>query len=246
MISDNPNRKPAIAAAIAASLLMLVFGLTYRVLAARMPPPTSNSPLDPDALEGFLMQIGGWKGQDVPLDEAVLREIGADASINRLYSRGSGSESVSLFVAASGATVGTLVGHPPEICNVWSGHKLTYNRSTELLLDDGTKLPCRILQFSRAGGSLDVEKRTVLCYYMADGQFCGDRSLLRSRVRRGSGVTCVAQIQIVASAGIATADSTTELATAFAVDSASSIVQLFKDIEKNRSSGQIREMPKGK
>jgi hypothetical protein len=193
------------------------------------------------------MQIGDWTGQDVPLDEAILRTIGADAFINRRYTRRPGSESVSFFIAASGVTAGGLVGHAPEICNVYSGYEPGNHRSVKLPLNDGAMLPCKILQFSR-GGALDPEKKTVLYYYMADGQFCGDRSVLRARVRRGpSMVHCVAQVQVAASsAETATADSATRLVCAFAADSASSIAQLFEDLEKDRSSSQSQELLEGK
>lgn len=248
MINDNPNTKcrPAVVAAIAASLLVFISGLTYRVLAARLLTPTSNSPIDTNALEGFPMQIGDWTGQDLPLDETIPRQIGADAYINRRYSHRSGIGSVSLFIAATGVTR-MLVGHPPEVCNVVAGSTLTDDQSMELPLDDGTMLPCRILQFSR-GSALDPEKKTVLYYYMADSQFCGDRSALRSKVRRGSNiVNCVAQVQIAASsAETATADSATRLACAFAADSASSITMLFEDLEKDRNSRQSHELLEGK
>lgn len=248
MINDNPNSKcrPAVAAAITASFMILILGLTYRVLAARLLTPVSNSPIDPNALDGFPMQIGDWTGQDLPLDETIPRQIGADAYINRRYSHRSGIGSVSLFIAATGVTR-MLVGHPPEICNVVAGSTLTDDQSVELPLDDGTMLPCRILQFSR-GSVLDPEKKTVLYYYMAEGQFCGNRSALRSKVRRGSNiVNCVAQVQIAASsAETATADSATRLACAFAADSASSITMLFEDLEKDRSSSQSHELLEGK
>jgi len=249
MINDNPNSKcrPAVVAAIAAGLLVFISGLTHRGLAALLLTPTSNSPIDPNALEGFPMQIGDWTGQDIPLDETILRKIGADAYINRRYSHRNAGESVSLFVAASGVTTGTLVGHPPEICNVVAGSTLTDDQSMELPLDDGTMLPCKILQFSR-GGALDPEKKTVLYYYMADGQFCGDRSVLRARVRRGSNiVNCVAQVQIAASSvETATADAATRLVCAFAADSASLITMLFVDLEKDRNSSQSQESLEGK
>ena len=249
MINDDPNSKcrPAVVAAIAASLLVFISGLTHRGLAARLLTPVSNSPIDPNALEGFPMQIGDWTGEDVPLDEAIQREIAADACINRRYSRGNAGESVSLFVAASGVTAGTLVGHPPEVCNVMAGSTLTDDQSMELPLDDGAMLPCRVLEFSR-GGLLAPEKKTVLCYYMADGQFCGNRSVLRSRVRRGSNmVNCVAQVQIAASVGEnLTAVAATRLVCAFAVDSAPSIAHLFEDIEKDRNSSQSQELPEEK
>jgi len=235
---ENSDRKPVVAA-LAASALMLTFGLVYRPLAAQLSSPVSRTPLNPAALQDFPMQIGDWTGEDVPLDEAeaILDQIRAEASINRRYSHCNGSESISLFIAASGVTGGTLVGHPPEICNVSNGHVLTDQRSAELPLDNGMRLPCRILQFSR-DVQLDREKKTVLYYYMADGQRCGNRSELRSRVRRGSSmVSCIAQVQIVASA--------TRIVSEFAVDSASSIAGLFEHIEKDWNRDSHHEVQDG-
>lgn len=245
MTSANPSHRPVIVAAVAASLLIFVLGLTYRALAARLSAPVSKTPLHPDALERFPIKIGDWTGHDVPLNEAVLLEIGADAYINRRYSHGNAEEAVFLFVAASGVTTGTLVGHAPEVCNVWSGHKLTDQRSTELPLGNGTNLPCRILQFSR-GEPVGPEQKTVLYYYMADGQFCGNRSQLRSRVRRGpSMVSCVAQVQIVASSiDAVTGDSATRIVSDFAIDSASAIAELFQHIEGDRRLGESCEPSK--
>jgi hypothetical protein len=233
MTNDSTGHNAVIRAAIVASLLMVVFGLTYRVLAARLLIPASNTPLDPNVLEVFPMQIADWTGHDTPLEEAVLREIGAEASINRLYRRGAGSESVSLFIAASGIAVGTLVGHAPEICNVWSGYTLIYDHPAQLPLGNQMNLSCKVLQFSRKG-LLETEKRTVLYYYVADGQCYGDRSSLRSRVRHGSSmVRCVAQVQIVASTVSLEDDSTMGLVSGFAVDSASFIVRLFEEITRD-------------
>ncbi len=251
MINDNPNSKcrPAVVAALVASLIVFISGLAHRVLAAQLLTPTSNSPIDPNALDGFPMQIGDWTGQDIPLDEAevILDTIGAESSVNRRYSRNNGVDSISLFIAASGVTTGTLIGHAPEICNVYSGYEPGQHRSAELPLNDGTMLPCRILQFSNRN-VLAPEKKTVLYYYMADGQFCGDRSALRLRVRRGSNIVkCVAQVQIAASsAETATADEATKLACAFAVDSAPSITRLFEDLKKDLNSSQSQDLLEGK
>ena len=238
MTNDNPNRRSVIVSTIAAGLLVLALGLTHRILAARLSTPLSNIPINPAALDDFQLQIHDWMGEDVPMDETILDKINAEASINRLYSRDNRAESISLFIAASGVTAGTMVGHPPEICNVRSGYQLLDQRYVELMLESGTKLPCTILQFSR-GGSLIQERKTVLYYYMADEQFCGDRSVLRSKVRRGpSMVNCIAQVQIVASSrGTQPADSATKLVSDFAVDSAPSIAQLMEYIKKDQSTG---------
>ena len=249
MRSNDSNRRSVIVAAITASFLLLMFGLTYRVLAARLSAPLSKTPIDPGALERFPMQIADWTGEDVPFDEAeaILGKIYAEASINRCYSRGDGVEYIMLFIAAAGVTGASMVGHAPEVCNVLSGYSLVDQRFAELPIDDVTKLPCRVLQFSR-GESLDPERKTVLYYYMADSQFCGNRSQLRSGVRRGSTmVRCIAQVQIAASSTeTRTADSRTQMVSDFAVDSASAMARLFENIEKDCSSAESATAPQGK
>lgn len=248
MTSGKPNHMPVLIAAVAASFLMLIFGLTYRVLAAGLSAPLSMIPIDSAALEPFPMQIADWTGEDIPLDEAeaILDKIHGEASINRRYSRNNGVESVSLFIAASGTTAGTLVGHPPEVCNVVAGSTLTDQRSVELPLDDATKLPCEVLQFSRSR-SLDGEKKTILYYYMADSQFYGNRAHLTWRVRRGpTMVHCVAQVQIVAcSTRTPPADVMTDIVSEFAIDSASATVELFRRIVADLRSGQSHKAPEG-
>jgi len=248
MTSENLNRRSVVAAAITASFMILILGLTYRVLAARLLTPVSNSPIDPNALEGFPMQIGDWTGEDVPLDEAevILDKICAEASINRRYSRDNGKGFVSLFIAASGTIAGTMVGHAPEVCNVLSGYSLVDQRFVELPIGDGTKLACKIVQFSR-DAQLECKEKTVLYYYMADGQCYGDRSALRSKVRRGpSMVHCVAQVQIAAQAeGTLTTDSTVRIVSNFAVDSASLIADLFEHIQRDQSVDSASVLKEG-
>ena len=248
MTNDNPNRRSIIVTAIGASLLVFALGLAHRVLVARLSTPVSKTPIDSAALQRFPMQIGDWTGEDLPLyeGEVILDDIHADASINRRYSRDNGMGSVSLFIAASGVTAGTMIGHAPEVCNVSSGYSLVDQRLVELPIGDGTKLACRIVQFSR-DAQLDCEKRAVLYYYMADGQFCDNRSVLRLKVRRGPNVVnCIAQVQIVVSSiGILDADSTVRIASDFAVDSASLIVDLFEHIQKDQSVDSPRALKEG-
>jgi len=230
-----------VVAAIAASFLMLIFGLTHRALVARLMVFENKTPIDPAALERFPLQIGGWTGQDVPVDEAKVDATGTDAHISRRYSRSDGLESVSLYVACG---VNALVHRPPA-CYIATGLSLLDRRSMELLLDDGTKLPCSIFQFFRGG--LDTKKVTVLHYSIADGQYFGDVSRSLLQVAQGiRAVGYVAQVQIVASTESLAADSATRLVSAFAVDSALSIARLFETLEEDRSSGEFHESLKGK
>jgi len=92
------------------------------------------------------------------------------------------------------------------------------------------------MQFSR--GTLTTKKVVVLHYYIVDGEYSRDVSLLRSKAWKGSGtVRYVAQVQIVTSISPnQTADSATKTVSTFAVESASLISRLFEDSEEDQQS----------
>ena len=232
---ENQNPRPVMFAAIAAGLLMLVFGLGYRVLAARLDAPVNTTPISPAALQRLPLQIGDWTGREVPLDEDIVRATDTDAHINRSYSRYNGLEFITLYIA-TGVKARDLMPHRPEVCYTGAGWTLMDKRSAELPLSDGTVLPCNVMQFSR--GVLTLNKVVVLDYYIVDGEYCSDVSLLRSKAWRGSGtVRYVAQVQIVTSIlSNQTEDSAIKTVRAFAIESASSISRLFEDIEEDQEA----------
>jgi hypothetical protein len=224
-------------AAIAASFLMLLSGWAYRALAAQLGAPLTTTPIAPDALERLPMQIADWTGEDVPLDEAIVRRTDTDAHINRRYSRSSGLESVSLYVAC-GVRTRNLIVHRPEVCYIGAGWTRTGRHLRELPLSNGTILPCIVFEFSR--GVLDTTKIVVLYCYIVDGQYCHDLSEWRYRYWR---IGYVAQVQIVASVTeTLTADEATRIVCNFAVDSASPIAGQLEHIEKRQSAGSVREL----
>jgi EpsI family protein len=236
---ENQNPRPVMIAAITASFLMLILGLGYRVLAARLAAPLNTTPISPAALESLPLQIGDWTGRDVPLDEAIVRATDTDALINRSYSRNNSFEFISLYIA-TGVKARDLMPHRPEVCYTGAGWTLIDKRSMELTLSDDTALPCNIMQFSR--GTLNTKKIVVLDYYIVDGQYCSDVSLLRSKAWHGSGwVRYVAQVQIVTSiSSNQIADSATRTVKTFAVESASLISRLFEDTEEDQQSDKDR------
>ncbi len=240
MTRDKPNYKSVISAVLTTSILMLASGLSYRVLAMQMHMPLSGTPIAPGALERLPLKVGDWAGQDIPLDEAITRKTDADALINRQYSRGDSLGSVGLYVAC-GTRVNELMQHQPDVCYIGGGWTLVDYRRTELQMNGQVKLPCGIFQFHRE--DLTTRRIIVLHYFIADRQHYGNISLLRSRVWRVFGsVDYVAHVQIVADCGTLTTDSATRTVCDFAVDSASSIAELFEEIEKERRD--LRDLPK--
>jgi len=241
---EAPDSRWVVAAAVTASLLMLLSGSGYRILAARLAAPVNTTPIALEDLKQFPSQIGEWKGQDVSLDEAVVRATDTDAHISRQFSRSDGTESVYLYVAC-GVKARDLMPHRPEVCYTGNGWTLVSRRSAEVPLNDGSKLPCSLLQFSR--GSLGTQEVMILDYYIVDRQYCADVSLLRSKAWRGSGtVRYVAQVEIIiAVTGTLSADSATELVRTFAAESAPSIARLFADKQAGPGPDELPEAPKG-
>ena len=81
------------------------------------------------ALDGLPMQIGDWTGEEVSLDEAMVRGTDTDAHLSRRYVRRGGSESISLYIAC-GVHVSRLMAHRPEICYRRAGWTLVDCRSS--------------------------------------------------------------------------------------------------------------------
>jgi hypothetical protein len=226
---------PVIAGAVIGSLVMIASGLTYRVLTRQEAVAVNEIRLDSTVLGGFPRKIGAWVDEDIPLDKAVVDATGADAYINRRYSRNNGLESVSVYIAC-GANVNALMSHRPTGCYHAAGYQLISRRPMELPLTDRSKLPCFLYQFYR--DDVDVRKVIVLHYCYAEGQYFNEVTQVRAMGKRGMHpIRWAAQVEIVASVGTL-ADSASGLVHTFALDSAASISHLFRSLEEE---GRTRE-----
>ena len=66
-------------------VLVVLSGLTYRVLASRL-KSVVEVPIElPVPLSVFPAQIGAWVGKDVPIPPNIQRVAGNDDFLNRLY-----------------------------------------------------------------------------------------------------------------------------------------------------------------
>ncbi len=238
MTKDNRiHNRLVIVAAVTAIVMMFIFGLLHRAVSARLASEVV-SPMPADALDKLPMQIGDWTGQDEPLNEAVIEATDTDAYISRSYSKSNRLEDVWLYIAA-GRRARDLMPHRPEVCYIGAGWTRISGSFKELLLEKGSILPCSIFQFSR--GALTAQKVLVLDYYLIDGQFYRDISLLRSRIWRGSGtVSYVVQIQIVAPVTTEqTADSAQKIVCDFAVESAPAIFDVLESAGRDPNTVKI-------
>jgi hypothetical protein len=178
--------------------------------------------ISPEELERLPFQLGHWAGQESPLDEAVVPIDYTDVNVSRKYSRQNPPESVWLYIIY-GVSVRDLMPHRPDIRYMAGGWTLTDRNTKDLDLTNGNKLPCNVWQLSR--GTLNKERVAVLYYYIVNGEYCCDFSLLRSKARRGEiKVDNVVQVEIVAPvAPNLSANSAEGSVQAFAVESAASM-----------------------
>ena len=83
--NDKTSKRAVVAAAGTAVCLLVASGVGYRVLEWHLDAAGGGVPLPPGALQRLPMQIDDWVGQDVKLDDAVVKATDTDAHINRRY-----------------------------------------------------------------------------------------------------------------------------------------------------------------
>lgn len=225
------EQRPILIAAIVAASLLLLSGASFRLTAAYLDRPGDSAPLPRGTLtKALAMDLNGWEGRDKPVEESVVEAADCDDCVSRTYTRR--GESVLLWIAY-GVRARDLMPHRPEVCYPGAGWTLDDSRPIEVPLGGAQPLDCQVYKFSRAGfGSGDM---VVLNYYIVDGQYSPDVSLLRSKASRGtSAVHYMAQVQIVTSAGgRGNPDAAEESVRAFAADSAKAIRGMMPDALAN-------------
>ena len=241
MTKDDVAHRQIMFAAMGVSLLMCLYGLAYRVVAA----PVHKVPLDPNVLLGFPRLIDDWTGVESPIDSEIRDVIDADAYVSRRYSRRNGLESIALYLPC-GVDAPELLQHMPENCYVGAGWTLVDRRPLELPLRDGTKLSCSIVQFARSG--LDTRKLALLHFLVADGEYFPTFFAVAKAKgwHRFAGIDYAAQVQIVTSADNVTVDAATKLVTDFALDAAPVMKRFFTSLKTARPADELPGPLRGK
>jgi EpsI family protein len=179
-------------------LVIVATGGGYRVIAGKFSEDVSFSKLPRGTLLGISRQFGGWVGVDVELDEAIVRATDTDDHLNRRYQRSSGAEQVGLYIAY-GTRVRDLAPHRPEVCYPGSGWVIADRVDGQVTLENGTELPYEIHIFERGG--LGTGRTAVLSYYLVNGRFSRDVSMVRSMAWKfKTEARYVAQIQVTSDA----------------------------------------------
>lgn len=221
----RPRPYPLVGAVVGV-ILLVASGVGYRALASRYAGVGRATPIPKGTLERLPLEWGQWNGKDVPLDEAIIKGTRTDDHLNRHYIRRDGRAAVSVFIGY-GVNVRDLMPHRPEVCYGGAGWTLVETRAVELPMSDGATLPFQLHRFKR--GVLESRQVVVANYYIVNGEYCGDVSLLRSKAGRfRTDGAYAAQVQVAANAG-EFADAAEETVQAFVVDSGPLVRRLLED-----------------
>lgn len=234
MRPHNGHPKWAFSTVWVAVGLMIASGAGYRVAAGRLSGLAGSVVLARGTLNRLPVQIGPWNGRDVAMDERIVKATDTDDHVSRTYVRSDGRGAVSLFIAY-GVRFRDLMPHRPEVCYTGAGWTLEETSERTLTVEDEFELPCQVHRFGRGGlGSRSI---TVLNYYIIDGQFCKDVSLLRSHAwRLKTDVRYVAQVQI-ASSDRSRGNRAAKIVSEFATASGPTIRRILEDAVEKAIAG---------
>ena len=196
--TDAPQKSPAarrvgLAVSIAVACCIGA-GAGYRIVSAYLARPTDSVPMTAEQLGRIPLKLEDWSGKEVPLADEIVRATDTDAIVNRSYTRAGSGLPVALYVAY-GVQARDMMPHRPEVCYPGTGHTLQSRDVRKIALADGSELPCTFYVFS---GSKETRQNIcVVNYYVIDGRYAEDVSMLRSRAIRGQGgARYVAQVML--------------------------------------------------
>jgi exosortase D (VPLPA-CTERM-specific) len=108
------------------------------------------------AFSGFPQAIGGWAGQDAPVDQDSIRALDATDFLSRNFTDSSPAQPVNVWIAYYEAQFSGNSAHSPEICIPGGGWEIKQRAKMEVPIDTGTSsttLPVNRLVISQGGQS---------------------------------------------------------------------------------------------
>jgi hypothetical protein len=185
-----------------AVLLLVVAGITYRIMASGL-EVILRTPMElPVPLSAVPMQAHGWVGQELPI-RTVTREYMqnnfADDYISRRYVNAAQGLWADVYVVYCSSHPSGILGHKPQVCYPGNGWIRDQTVSSEITSRAGRRIKCLIHQFHKPAPA--YQQVNVLNFYVLNGQVTlreSDFSGFWDRLPNVSGnpARYVAQVQI--------------------------------------------------
>ena len=146
-------------------LLLISSGIAYRIVVKELKLVVST-PIELSVPLDFIpKKIKNWVGKDVPIPINTQRIAGNDAFLNRLYTDETKNQWVNIYIAYT-ARPRTMLGHRPQVCYVASGWVHDSTQLTEVISEEGRKIPCLLHRFHKPAPN--YEETVVLNFYIVN------------------------------------------------------------------------------
>lgn len=151
-------KSPFIRLAIAAVAVVIIFGIAW--YSSHKGGVYREIHLPQESISTIPMEIGKWKGTDVPVEEKLFRGIAAHEVVSRSYANPAGETELTLHCAVFN-TFWRRVPHSPKVCYRASGWTTIKDEAFELDDPDDPDNPdgretARLVTFEKDGATVFV------------------------------------------------------------------------------------------
>lgn len=117
------------------------------------------------------LQVDGWVGQDMPLPPDILRILGREQYLNRIYVHPGTKRALTVYIGYSGQAR-LRIWHRPGICYPAHGFQEVSRQPYALKASARPSLPATLHEF--ISPQMGVPRVLVLATYVVDGRFVND------------------------------------------------------------------------
>lgn len=185
-----------------AILLLVLAGVTYRVVASHW-KQVSNSPIRlPVPLSTFPTKIGDWVGTELTIPTTTkeyMEQNFADDFFSRRYINAEANAWADVYVVYCSSRPGGIVGHKPQVCYPAHGWLHDSTEPSQFTSRIGQQVRCLIHRFHKPAPA--YEQTVVLNFYILNGQITANEKDFSGPLGRrpniaGDPARYVAQVQI--------------------------------------------------
>lgn len=174
-VTQGVKRRAGLSLSVAASLAALVLfgaGWGHRALLARINQALGTMVRPAQPLASLPLELGAWRGRDVPLDRRVEGAANFDDDfLNRVYLRRADGAQVAAFIGYVGRPRAQL-GHRPDVCYAAHGWDEVGQERVEIPLAGGETIPGIVYEFRRPNRT--GWPMRVLATYVINGRYVKD------------------------------------------------------------------------
>jgi len=187
---------------VLAVLLLVLSGITYRLLASHF-ELLFDTPISlPVPLSALPAQIGDWVGRDLPIPNTTkeyMEKNFADDFLSRRYINAATGAWADVYIVYCSSRPGGILGHRPRVCYTGGGWVHDSTEPSQFVSRTGRQILCLIHRFHKPAPT--HEQKVVLNFYILNGQLTADEDDFSGPWGRrpniaGNPARYVAQVQI--------------------------------------------------